>query len=484
MKKSVFWFDASPPRHLPPLTEAIETDALVVGGGTAGLSAAQWLREEAGLDVVLLEADSCGTGATGQSAGLLNVDTELDSHQYTRRFGDRDGGFLWKSGMAGIHKIRDNIERLQLSCGFIEADSLYVGKSWFDTFEIRGEHATRLRLGLPSTYYNARDIRSVLGSSKFQCGVRYGGTFGMDALAYAQELRDALRGMGVRVYEQTPVTEIRPDGVATRGGSVRAKYVVLCVDRFAPELGIETPDVYHQQNFMVVSEPLPESVWREIMPQGPLLVHDAHTVYHYFRPTPDGRLVLGGGLQRTAYDHQPADPEQGARHLLDFIRQAFPVLEEAEFSHCWPGLFGLSQDMIPVAGKLPQRERTSSTQFGVALMGGGMTWSLLGGRCAAQAVVEGQTPYDRFFAPRRAFTPLEPWLEFLSKPLRFRLSHLYTKTLLTGTGAQIARQQRRWQRGALAVGALALASGAWWLAHQRHRDDRSLQNADSHQRFR
>jgi gamma-glutamylputrescine oxidase len=352
--------------------------------------------------------------------------------------------------MDGIAHIRRTIARYGISCGVLEADALYVADGRTLAPEIRKEHECRRSLGLDSRYYAPEELPEVLGTDRFHGGLRFGGTFGMSGLDYAQGLRNALIARGVRVYENTPAQAVEARAVRTLGGSVRAKHVVVCVDHAAPYLGVESRDVYHQQNFITVSEPLGEDVRRRLFPSGPLLVYDTHVLYHYFRLLPEGRLILGGGLSRKAYERQPSDAAPAVRHLVRWIRSRFPFLEEVEFTHGWPGFFGLSKDLIPIAGRVADRTDGSGTALYVALCGGGMTWSCMAGQVAARAVVGEGSPLDPYFRPGRAFTTIEPLLAPLPKPTAFELSHLYTKSALRGTAEEVERKQRYVRAAALA----------------------------------
>ncbi|MFN7141008.1 MAG: NAD(P)/FAD-dependent oxidoreductase [Limisphaerales bacterium] len=467
MKDSVFWFEQKQVEPTAPLSGSIECDAVVIGGGMAGLSTAQWLREEAGLDVVVIEAKICGSGASGISSGLMNPDTELDTHQLTRRFGDEEGKFLWDAAFEGIQQVRRNIDRFKIDCGYIPADSLYVADSRLGTPEVKKEHRTRLRLGLESHFYQRKELSSVLGTDRFHAAVRFGGTFGMSALHYLQGLRDSLVKLGVRIYENSPATAIHPHEVTTGMGKVKAKHVFACLDRFGPSMGILPNNSYQQQNFIVVSEPIDPEILGSIFPAGPMLVYDEHAVYHYFRPTPDGRLILGGGLSRNAYDRKEAVPFKAGEYLKKFIRKKFPLLEQVQFTHVWPGFLGISRDLLPIAGRCFQKQE--SDPIYVAMCAGGMTWSLLAAQTAARIAVEGKSPFERFFAPDRSFTPIDPLTRLLPKPTSFEFSHLYTKTLLKGMPDRIARQQQWVRRTIWTLAATSAVGTLWWLQTKRRK---------------
>jgi gamma-glutamylputrescine oxidase len=442
MHNRVFWLEQIALDCAPPLKEQIEADAVVVGGGMAGLSAAQWLHN-AGHSVVLLEARFCGAGASGLGAGWMSPDAELSAGRLARRFGEKDGAWLWQAGFQSIQKIRRNIEQLQIECDFIEADSLLTARSGPAVVGLRGEHELRMRQGLPSLFYSPEAISSIVGTTGFHSGLRYTGSFGMSPLRYLQGLKNKLLQQGLPIYENSPVTAIHPHEVFTDQGAVRARHVIACVDRFAPEMGIAPRQTHHQQNYHLVSEPLDEATIRSLFPERPLLVSDSNHLRHYFRPTPDHRLVIGAS-QKKAYTRTASPPAAAAEGLKRFVRETFPVLQYVQFTHGWPGQFAISKDFLPLAGALP----VDGTKKLYVAMCGGMGWSSLAGEIAARCAVEGGTEFDRFFAPTRAFTPIDPLLAIVPKPAAFGVSHLYAKTFLKGSSERVRRQQQ-WVRCAL-----------------------------------
>jgi hypothetical protein len=140
-----------------------------------------------------------------------------------------------------------------------------------------------------------------------------------------------------------------------------------------------------------------------------------------------------------------------------------PVLEGVDFSHGWSGLFGLTRDLLPIAGRIPIVRADDGSKLHAALCAGSMIWSVLAGQTAAQTAIEGNAPLSRFFAPRRAYTPLDPLTAKLGKSIAFPVSHLYAGSLLTGHPEQVARQQRRVRNGSwlLGAGAAAVLAKSW-----------------------
>jgi gamma-glutamylputrescine oxidase len=90
---TVFWYLNKP--TITPLRQSLETDVVVVGGGMAGLTAAQAFAEK-GARVVLLEKNFCGAGASGKSSGFITPNSELSLNDLATIYGLEVAHKLWK----------------------------------------------------------------------------------------------------------------------------------------------------------------------------------------------------------------------------------------------------------------------------------------------------------------------------------------------------------------------------------------------------
>ena len=440
MRESVYWMEAAPtPEKREPLTRRIEADVAIIGGGMAGLSAAQWIVENAPkTSVAVVESEFCGAGATGRSSGFITPDSELQVDALTRRFGQSDGRRLWLAAADGCNHIRRTLEDLRIDCDFIEADSLFIASKSRGWTPVKDEHDARQKVELDSTLYDRSGIRRVIGSSQFHGGVRYSGTFGINGCAYVLGLRDALRSRGVQIFEASPVTNIEAHSIATAEGRIDAEKILLCTDRFAPDLGVEKSDVYHAQTALILSEPLSTELLASIFPDGPLLVWDTDLIYQYFRPAGGNRLLAGGGLLSRTYARQEHHDLDIPNHLRSYLESKFPQLQGTRFTHWWPGLIGITRDLLPIAGVSSKH----ASHF-VALCAAGLPWSVLSGQTAARVAIEGSAPLAEFFQPGRTFTEFDSLQPVLTKPPTFAISNYHAKTRLRGTAAEVRRRARR-----------------------------------------
>ena len=296
LRDAVFWFDRKAP-SLPALEGALDTDVVVVGGGMMGLMCARTLLAR-GQRVCLVEAETCGAGASGRSSGLITPDSELELRDLVRQFGPEEARRLWEFAVGGVKAIRQAIVEDRIDCDMQVQDALFIAATPGGAEVISAEYAARNTFGYPSTFYSRESLPSILGSPAYFGALRFGDTFSIDSYRACAGLRQGLLEAGARIFEGSPVTRILENGVETAGGAVRARAVIICADRFLPALGLARREIYHAQTFLAITEGLSSSDIDRMFPSGPLMVWDTDLTYKYFRLTGDGRLLIGGGTWR------------------------------------------------------------------------------------------------------------------------------------------------------------------------------------------
>lgn len=448
----VYWFEQAPSAPLPPLLDRVDVDAIVLGGGIAGLSAAQRLASE-GLRVAVVEADTCGAGATGRSSGFITPDSELQLADLAHRFGDDTARRLYVTARAACDHIRDTIQRYDIRCDRVATDSVYAALDARGVRTVRDEHEARQRLGFASEYLDANAVRSTIATSRYAGAVRYGETFALNAAAYATGLRDALIAEGVTVYEQSRVEAIEPGTVRTRGGELHAPRIVVCLDRYAPGLNIASQTIHHARAYLTLTEPLGHDTLDALFPSGPVMVWDTDLVYQYFRPTGEGRLLVGGGSLVKTFTKRAGDDAHVNAKLETYLRETFPSLRGVRFTHAWHGLIGVTKDILPLAGAAPDANGVF-----YAMAGAGLPWSTLAGQIAAERALSRDADPQRIFDPRRAFTTLDPLQPLLGKALTWMLAYPLARGVERGGSSRVIARQR------LLLGAAAVAAAAVGIA--------------------
>lgn len=415
-RDAIFWHDrkAAP---LPRLAGDVDADVAIVGGGIMGLACAAALAAS-GRKVCLIEREVCGGGASGRSSGFITPDSELEFGDLAKRFGPGDGKRLWDFAWGGVELIRAAISEHRIECDAQRQDALFVAATASGAKTISGEHASRTAAGYDSTHVSRGGLHDIIGSKAYFGGLRFEKTFGIDGYRCCLGLRDALRDKGVRIFEQSPVTRVLDHRIETTSGAVRANHVVVCSDRFLPELGLARKEIYHVQTFLAVTQPLGSADVQRMFPSGPLMVWDTGLIYKYFRLTGDQRLLIGGGTLLSTYARQERHrPETAVRHFRKYLAHHFPHLT-VTFDACWPGLIGITKDFAPVVGRHP---RFASVRFGGGAAG--LPWAAALGNYLAEKITKRRTDLDSLMAADRKF-PIGPGLQgIIRTPPAFALSH-------------------------------------------------------------
>ena len=411
----VFWYLKRPETEV--LRKSIRTEVVVIGGGMAGLSAAQAFLKK-GKKVVLLEAYYCGAGATGKSSGFITPNGELGLSDFSSRYGKEGGYAIWKRIEAGMHNIRKNIEEYNLECDYTKADSLLVANAARHLKTLQAEHDELHELGYNSIFFNKEDMRNVVGSEGYYGGITYPENFGISAYKYCQEMKTVLIKEGAQIYEETPAIYVKDHTVETLHATVSADHIIVCADRFIPTFGTLTHQLYHAQNFILMSQPLAEEEIKMIFPNRQYMVWDTDLIYNYYRLS-GNRLILGGGSLLSTYNKNETHNSNYMYHKLTrYFRKKFPQIT-IQFEQMWPGLIGISKDIAPILG-------TDNTMSSVYYIGGaaGLPVAAGLGIYSADHIIDQADDLKDYFSPYRSF-PIGNFAQnILGTKLSFALSNV------------------------------------------------------------
>lgn len=404
-----------------PLKGDAHCDVVIIGGGMAGISAAQKFKEK-GCSVILIEKSFCGAGASGKSSGFITPDSEIPLHALIDRLGIEKAKGMWDFVQMGVDAIKNNIETHGIACDYRTEDTLVLAGSLkdFNTMTI-AEHQARIACGYQSTLYQKDELSKVVGAQGFYGAIRYGNTFGINGYQYLQGAKAILQDSGVSVFEETPAIALEPHKAITPYGTITAKYVVLCTDRFIPELHKLTYEIFPIQTFLMISASLSDVDVKAIFTQSPMMAWDTALIYTYFRITADNRLMVGGStLLGTYAGYAQHDNVHGFSRLQNYVNARFPSVKP-QFEYMWPGLIGVSKDILPLAGR--DAQDPSLYYIGAAA---GLPWAAALGCYAADSLIDGRTDYDVSFNPYRSFKFGRGVQTILGNRLTFALSHVTT----------------------------------------------------------
>jgi glycine/D-amino acid oxidase-like deaminating enzyme len=332
-----YWLAALGERPAAPALRGLaDADLCIVGGGFTGLWAALHAKAgDPGRDVVVLEAEVAGFGASGRNGGFAAASLTHGLANGLARFAD-ELPVLERLGMENFAGLKADLHRHGIDCAFEETGTLTVALTPNGEREIVEEAALLRRFGHEAELLDGPAMRAEVASPTYRGGVwdRTGAAL-LDPGRLAAGLRETAVRLGVRLHEHSPAAalEAAPGAVAvlTPQGRVRARRVLLATSAFPPLLRAIRRYVLPVYDYVLVTEPLTAAQraaigWRRR--QG---LADAANQFHYYRLTADDRILWGGydAVYRYGGPVGPAldEHERTFARLSQHFAATFPQLE-------------------------------------------------------------------------------------------------------------------------------------------------------------
>lgn len=411
-----FWLqDVGAEAITPALEGAQEADVAIIGGGYCGLWTGLRLREaDPDLKITILEADFCGSGASGRNGGQVHSwFAEFD--RLKKVVGADQAHFLCRATAEAI----DELEALQTS-GAIDMQLRLDG--WYWTASSRAqEGAWQRALGecaqvgeAPFVTLDARQLRQATGSSASHVGVveTRAGTVHPGRLALG--LRELAISKGITIHERSPVERIVSGPRArleTSRGELHAPKVVLCTNAWASAVPELKRYMYVVESQVIASEAAPDRLnqlgWRD----GKSICDSQANVLYYQR-TLAGNVIFGRGSGTVAFNGRfGARFNRSPAHGTDNIRElqrVYPELAGLRVTHDWSGPIDCTVEHLPVFGVL---RSAPGIFFGIGYNGTGIVQTAVGGRILASLVLGRDDEWSRcglVGLTRRTTLPPEP----------------------------------------------------------------------------
>ena len=362
-----------------PLRGELQVDVAIVGGGYTGLWTALALKErDSALRVALLEAREIGLGPSGRNGGFLHG---YWSSLPTLRavLGDDEALRLARASVGAIPAVRALGEDVWLR----EGGMVKVAATPAEDGSVERAIATARELGVAeeAVPLSPDDVRERIVSPRFRGGVLYRDGATVQPARLALALKRTALAAGIEVFERTPVTAVRDGALETPGGTVSARELVLGLNAWSTGW----PLGGRQTNFasaVVLTEPVPDLL-EQIRWTGGEAIVDGRMFLHYFRTTPDGRVLMGSGSGRLDFGGRVSasllDDTDAQERAHQGLRTLLPALAGAPVAARWSGPIDVSADRLPRFGTVPG----TRIHYGAGYSGNGVGPSWLGGQILA-----------------------------------------------------------------------------------------------------
>ncbi|EKE72113.1 NAD(P)/FAD-dependent oxidoreductase [Oceanibaculum indicum] len=416
-----YWWEEAEPAAASTGALPARADVVVVGGGYAGMGAAIPLAR-AGREVVVLERDRPGDGASSRNGGITSGNIRHSFSSLISKYGLEKAKAIYAEGVAAREELYAFIEAEKLDCDF-QPTGRFTGAMRPEILDTMKREMALLHehIGVEPVIVERLDMQDEIGSDLYHGGVRRADIGGVHPAKLHRALRGVAEAAGAAIHSGVGVTNIRRTGttfeVTTPKGKIQAAHVIVATngytDKGLPWLRRRLVPVISE---MIATEPLSPNLMQKLMPKRQM--HgETRQLGYYYRPSPDGTRILLGGRRYAS------DTAEARERLRQGLIEIFPELDKVQLTHHWGGFVAFPMDQLP---KLTVQD---GIVYAAGFCGSGVVWARWMGMKAAALVLERDEPsafYSDAFR-RIPFYNGKPWF------LPVMMNWYKLKDRLTGT---------------------------------------------------
>lgn len=342
----VSWYQATVGERpiYPSLEGSRSADVAIVGGGYTGLQAAYHLAA-AGMDVVLIDANRFGDGASGRNGGQLGTGQRWWPEEMEETLGYERSKALFDLAEGAKRYLLDFATQHRIDIEYVPGQMNVAHKPGYKRAYVENAEIAALRYDYPHLrFMDEAETHERLGSKRYFCGVRDMGTGHIHPLKLLIGLARVADQAGAGLFEMTKAISIGRSGgkvaIDTDRGTITADRALIACNGYIGDLEPVTANhVMPIRSFIGATVPLDR--YPQVLP-GCEAVADSRFVVRYFRKSRDGRLLFGG---REAYTAD--NPRDISEHIHRQIREIYPALKDIKITHAWGGTVGITMPRQP-----------------------------------------------------------------------------------------------------------------------------------------
>ncbi len=402
------------------LPGSADYDVCIVGGGYTGLWTAYYLKQaDPGLRIALLEREFCGFGAAGRNGGWLSADFVGSRGRYAELYSKQKVIALQRALVSSVDEVINAAHREEITADIVKGGMRRVATNPAQRERLLAEVNHLQEWGfwpedlhmLEHTYTPRLHVDGAIAAARSPHAAR------VQPAKLATGLASVVEGMGVRLFEDSAVTEIRAGDSSTRPavvtahGVATADHVIRATEGYPVAPGHQDGQWRPARSSMIVTEPLTDAIWRDIGWEGSDVLTDAAHAAVYAQRTADGRIAIGrqGVAQRadTVRDDQGATEPQAIAELWRELARLFPVAREVPIAHAWSGMLGLARDGCPSV----DLDRGTGLGWAGGYGGNGAVAANLAGRALCDVLLRRESELTRLplVGHRARAGRAEPW---------------------------------------------------------------------------
>jgi glycine/D-amino acid oxidase-like deaminating enzyme len=286
-------------RRYPKFRGKHNADAVVIGGGLTGCTIASVLAQ-AGLKVMLLEANRLAEGATAGSPGVIVPEPDAAFRAADELAGRRASRIVWEEAKKGAVDFAARLKKLSTKCDLTPAPFLMNTRRSEDAQALRKEQTARRDAGIVAPWLAGPAVQAEIGTESLGA-FRFSDAFTFDPVRAALGLAGAAETSGAEIFEQSEARRTRFTRryaeVVLASGVIRTRLIVMATGEPGPIIGQLRRHVRRLDGYAVVTEPLSAAMRRETGKHR-AVVTEFGAEPHWWRWLPDDRMLFAGAASK------------------------------------------------------------------------------------------------------------------------------------------------------------------------------------------
>jgi len=377
---------------LPP-----KVDVAVIGGGYTGLSSALTLAKQ-GVDVIVLEAETIGWGASSRNGGMALTGLKLPMRTVIKKYGRGLAWQLFRCSLDSVSIVEQIVQEENIDCGFSRYGHLLTANKprQYDAFKDEVEFMAKefnhsVRLVPP------QELKNEIGSGIYHGGLVDEASGGLNPAQYVTGLARAAEKAGVKLHAQACVNKLGRRGnrfiLETERGSLSAESILVGTSGYTGNVTRKLQrKIIPIGSFIIATEKLSDDLAHELSPKNRMIFDYKHYL-NYFRLW-DNRMIFGG---RAAFFPETKNTvRRSAEILRREMVEVFPQLNDVRIDFVWGGTLDFAFDRMTHVG------RQDGIYYALGYAGHGVAMATYLGKTVAEAMLHGnieEHPFAQFKFP-------------------------------------------------------------------------------------
>lgn len=396
-------------QEMPALMAKKRAKWVIIGAGYSGLSAALTLAEQLpNEEIILIDANRAGEGASSRNSGYLVDSTLNDGHL------SNSGLTAYKAkyelNLKAIDCVREVTKKYNIDCQWNECGKYHATANFATETKLRHFNQLLDSLNIDNDFIQGEQLANQLGTDFYKIAVKTRGGVMLQPASLARGMLNALP-TNVTLYENTPVTAIKPGSphtISCQRGELIADKLIVCVNGFMPGLGIKQGRVFPLLLTASLTRTLTGQEQEKMNFVDEWGILSAHAMGATLRYTQDKRLMIRNTVEVSSrlQLNKVALAKRQKTHLIG-LQKRFNFLPADIFQYCWSGVTCISANNANVFEQISHNYWTIG-----CYNGGGIGLATLFGEQIAYRAMDKPQPIAQLIyqRPKARWLPPQPFL--------------------------------------------------------------------------